>query len=107
MGEVEQLEDAVDQRIAKGDQRVEASELQPIDQLLRKVLQEVVHGVEKGTGEPVPFLLTPLAGDLLELHHRVALRLVDVDASARDVTLRVEFDRTEDRVERVAAEMGE
>src|SRR2546429_211793 len=48
--EIQHLEDAVDQRIAKGDQRIEASQLEAIDQLLWEVLQEIVHGNQKGDG---------------------------------------------------------
>ena len=50
VSEIQHLEDAVDQRIAKRDQRIEASQLEAIDQLLWEVLQEIVHGNQKGDG---------------------------------------------------------
>ena len=56
VGEVQQLENAVDQRVAEGNQRVKAPEFQPVHELL----QEDAHGNQKGDGiVPSPFFLTP------------------------------------------------
>jgi len=43
MGEVEHLEDAIDERVPQRDKGVKAPGLQPVDQLLGEVLEEVVH----------------------------------------------------------------
>ena len=54
VGEVEHLEDAVDERVAEGDKGVKAPGLQPVDQLLGEVLEEIVHEevVGRSSGPP-------------------------------------------------------
>ena len=39
MGEVDELDDAVDHRVAESDQRVDAAERNPVDELLQNLLQ--------------------------------------------------------------------
>src|SRR5919109_453948 len=61
---------------------------------------------KKAPGFPVPSFLTPL-GDLLDDDHGAAFGLVDVNAAALDVTLRVELHAAEDAGEGVAAEVAD
>jgi hypothetical protein len=59
VGEVEHLQDAVDQGVPERDEGVEAPGLQPVDELLGKVLEEVLHWSSRGTDDPSPSLFTP------------------------------------------------